>query len=123
MTQASVLNENRKLLGQTRMSLPVPTQLSLNEQEQKPESAPAILVNTKATISRPTPNTLPKKLRERFEYTPGLHAFLDRILDLSVISKQSSEEIANQFLMTYDSLVAKGEVYSAIRAYQKISSS
>lgn len=65
----------------------------------------------------PTPNSLPKHLRERFYYTPGLSSFLNRILHLSVISRSSPEDLANEFFDRYSKSLEKGYKYPALKAY------
>ena len=121
MTQASVLNENRKLSGQTRMSLPArqntPTPTP-DQNDDRTQSAPAVLENNGGTIPPlPTPDTIPKHLRDRFHYTPGLAAFLNRILHLSVISRSSPEELANEFFDKYSKALQNGEKYPALKSY------
>ena len=99
------------------MSLPPPKQTPTNNVQ----SAPAVLINHKTTgHTKPTPDMLPSQIRERFEYTPGLYAFLNRVLNLSVISKQSPENLAEQFFNNYDNLVQKGDKYPALRSYRMI---
>jgi hypothetical protein len=104
------------------MSLPIPARNNpLKNKGDTPQSAPAVLQNRETTAHiKPTPMMLPKHLRERFEYTPGLYAFMSRILDLSVISQQSPEDIANDFFDHYDGIVKRGEKYPALRAFNEI---
>lgn len=104
------------------MSLPAPTRDVSPDDKQ--HSAPAILMNRETTTNRkPTPDMLPSKLRERFTYTPGLYAFMNRILNLSVISQKSPEELAQSFFDRYDSIVQKGLKYPALRAFNGLTSS
>ena len=104
------------------MSLPIPARKTpLENKGNTPQSAPAVLQNRETTTHiKPTPTMLPKHLRERFEYTPGLYAFIFRILDLSVISQKSPQDIANDFFNHYDEIVKRGEKYPALRAFNEI---
>lgn len=69
-----------------------------------------------------TPNSLPEDLRERFQFTPGLFAFMSRIFNLSVILQKPPISLATAFFKEYDSLVKKGEEYPALKSYKIISS-
>jgi hypothetical protein len=97
-------------------STPTPDQNRVSVQ-----SAPAVIENTRDHIqSLPTPDTLPKKLRERFYYTPGLSSFLNRILHLSVISGTSPEDTANEFFNKYSNAIEDGVKYPALKAYSNM---
>jgi len=99
-------------------SLPTPTP---DQNRASVLSAPAVLENTDSTLqSIPTPDSLPKKLRDRFHYTPGLSSFLNRILHLSVISGLSPEDTANEFFGRYTKAVEDGIKYPALKAYSNM---
>lgn len=99
-------------------SLPTPTP---DQNKTSVQSAPAVLENTDNIIhSVPTPDSISKKLRDRFHYTPGLSSFLNRILHLSVISGSSPEDTANEFFNRYSKAVEDGIKYPALKAYSNM---
>lgn len=104
------------------MSLPIKSKSSStpapDQKSRSIQSAPPVLQNVEDILhSVPTPDTLPKKLRNRFHYTPGLSSFLNRILHLSVISGSSPEDTANEFFNRYSKAVEDGIKYPALKAY------
>lgn len=102
------------------VSLPIPTPAP-DQNKTTVQSAPAILQNIGDTIQPvPTPDMLPKKLRDRFHYTPGLSSFLNRILHLSVISGLSPEDTASEFFGRYTKAVEDGVKYPALKAYSNM---
>jgi len=107
------------------MSLPVkpskrPTPAP-DQNKASVQSAPAVLENIDDSLpALPTPDMLPKKLRDRFHYTPGLSSFLNRILHLSVISGLSPEDTANEFFGRYTKAVEDGVKYPALKAYSNM---
>ena len=85
------------------------------------QSAPAVLEDNRSTLQPlPTPDSLPKKIRERFYYTPGLSSFLNRMLHLSVISGTSPEDTANEFFGKYSKAIEDGVKYPALKAYSSM---
>lgn len=67
-----------------------------------------------------TPMTLPEYYRRKFIYTPGLFAFLDIVMNMSVITRTNPEELAKSFFDEYDIQIKKGEYYPALQAGQKL---
>lgn len=75
----------------------------------------------KEAPTRFTPEMLPVVVRERFQFTPGLHPYLQILLNLSGIQNTSPISLIEQFLSMYETYAKKGEPYPALLAYRSIS--
>lgn len=62
--------------------------------------------------------SMPLEIQKRFQFTPGLAPFISAITNLSVITGKNVIELSNSFLDEYYSLVKKGDLHPALRAYQ-----
>ena len=87
-------------------------------------SAPAVMKGNRKTpdsvIVKPTRDMLRQDQLERFKITPGLAPYLNVVLHLSTIRRESPYVTGDIFLKYYENGLQRGERLPALYAVRKI---
>jgi len=87
-------------------------------------SAPAVMKGKRkapeTNITKPTRDMLRQDQRERFTLTPGLAPYMNVVLHLSTLRRESPYVTGDIFLKHYENGIQRGERLPALYAVRKI---